>query len=109
LAYIEEPNGRSYKCFYLTGAKVWKLLTLGKSKVVKHFFLNFFLYRRRAFHDLRSVPKARSQKIPVQPGWYFPPQKIPLAENRFLQAGKGAENTKEKFREYFTIGPFSKM
>jgi hypothetical protein len=29
-------------------------------------------------------------------GWYLPPQKIPLAENMCLQAGKGAENTKEK-------------
>ncbi len=29
------------------------------------------------------------QKILVQPGWYLPPpQKIPLAENRFLRAGK---------------------
>jgi hypothetical protein len=27
---------------------------------------------------------------------------IPLAENRFLQAGKGAENTKEKSRQCFT-------
>jgi predicted adenine nucleotide alpha hydrolase (AANH) superfamily ATPase len=27
----------------------------------------------------------------------------PLAENRFLQAGKGAENTKEKSRRCFTI------
>jgi hypothetical protein len=36
------------------------------------------------------------QKIPVQPGWYIPPQKIPLAENRFLQASNGAENTKDK-------------
>jgi hypothetical protein len=35
------------------------------------------------------------QKIPVQSGWYFPPQKIPLIENTFLQASKGAENTKE--------------
>jgi hypothetical protein len=24
------------------------------------------------------------QKIPLQPGWYLPLQKIPLAENRFL-------------------------
>jgi hypothetical protein len=32
------------------------------------------------------------------PGWYLPPQKIRLAENRFLQAGKGAENTKEKIQ-----------
>jgi hypothetical protein len=41
------------------------------------------------------------KKIPEQPGWYLPPQKIPLAENRFLQAGKGAENTKEKSRQCF--------
>jgi len=39
------------------------------------------------------------QTIPVQPGWYLPPQKIPLAENRFLQAGKGAENPKENSRQ----------
>jgi hypothetical protein len=47
------------------------------------------------------VPSA-SQKIPIQPGWYLPLQKIPLAENRFVQAGKGAENTKEKSRQCFT-------
>jgi hypothetical protein len=41
------------------------------------------------------------QKIPVQPGWYLPQQKILLAENMFLQAGKGAENTKEKFWQSF--------
>jgi len=41
------------------------------------------------------------QKNPVQPGWYLPPRKIPLAENRFLQAGNGAENTKEKSRQCF--------
>jgi hypothetical protein len=34
------------------------------------------------------VPSA-GQKIPVQPGWYLPPQNIPLGENRFLQAGEG--------------------
>jgi hypothetical protein len=34
----------------------------------------------------------------VQLGWYLPPQKIPLAKNRFLQACKGAENTNEKSR-----------
>jgi hypothetical protein len=44
-----------------------------------------------------------SQKIPLQPGWYLPPRKIPLAENRFLQAGKGAENTKEKSRQCFML------
>jgi len=42
------------------------------------------------------------QKIPVQPGWYLPPQKIPLAENRYLQASEVAENTKEKSRQCFT-------
>jgi hypothetical protein len=46
------------------------------------------------------VPSA-GLKIPLQPGWYLPPQKIPLAEIRFLQAGKGAENTKEKSRQCF--------
>jgi hypothetical protein len=36
--------------------------------------------------------------------WVVPStQKIPLAENRFLQAGKGAENTKEKSRQCFTF------
>jgi hypothetical protein len=43
------------------------------------------------------------QKIPAQPGWYLPSQKIRLAENRFLQASKGAENTKEKSRQWFTF------
>jgi hypothetical protein len=47
------------------------------------------------------VPSA-CLKIPVQPGWCLPPQKVPLGENRFLQAGKGAENTKEKSRQCFT-------
>jgi hypothetical protein len=75
-----------------------------------------FMHRRRAwvqvlflskaelgfFHFLEIVtgwlvPSA-GHKILVQPGWSLPPQKIPLAENRFLQAGKGAENTKEKSR-----------
>jgi len=49
------------------------------------------------------VPSA-GQKIPLQPGWYLPPQKIPVVENRFLLAGKGAENTKEKFRHCFPLG-----
>jgi len=44
------------------------------------------------------------QNIRVEPGWYLPPQKIPLAGNRFLQAGKGVENTKEKWRQCFTLG-----
>jgi len=74
------------------------------------------LYRRRAcsvlssfsyvkqgwgfFHFLEIVTgwlvPSTGQKIPLQLGWYLPPQKLPLAENRFLQARKGAENTKEK-------------
>jgi hypothetical protein len=62
----------------------------------------------RPFRDLRSVPEdcrpreqvenhgraylvpSADQKIPVQPGWYLPPQKILLAENRFLQTRKGS-------------------
>jgi hypothetical protein len=56
----------------------------------------------RFFHFLEIVtgwvvPSA-GQKIPVQRGWYLPPQKIPLSENRFLQTSKGAENTKEKIQ-----------
>jgi len=43
------------------------------------------------------------QKNPAQPDWYLKSQKIPLAENRFLQASKGAENTKEKSRQCFTF------
>jgi hypothetical protein len=90
--------------------------------------LRGFMYR--PFRDLRSMPDAgtqvlflrkaqlgffhfleivtcwlllsASQKIPVQPGGYLPPHKIPHAENRFLWAGKGAENTKEKSRQWFT-------
>jgi hypothetical protein len=41
----------------------------------------------------------RWSEVPVHPpSWYLPLQKIPLAENRFLQAGKGAENTKKKIQ-----------
>jgi hypothetical protein len=43
------------------------------------------------------------QKIPVQPGWCLPQGKIPLDENRFLQAGKGPENTKKKSRQCFAF------
>jgi hypothetical protein len=46
------------------------------------------------------VPSA-GQKIPEQPGWYLLLQKVPLAENRFLQAANGAENTKETSRQCF--------
>jgi hypothetical protein len=54
------------------------------------------------FHFLEIVTgwlvSSAGEKIPVQPGWYLPLQKIPLAQNRFLHAGKEAENTKEKSR-----------
>ncbi len=63
-----------------------------------------FLHKRELgfFHLLEIVtgwlvPSA-GQKIPVQPGGYLPPHKIPLAENRFRQAYNGAENTKEKIQ-----------
>ncbi len=49
------------------------------------------------------------QNIPVEPGWYLPPQKIRLAGNRFLQGGKGVENTKEKSRVCFTLGQGAPM
>jgi hypothetical protein len=41
------------------------------------------------------VPSA-GENIPVEPDWCIPGWKIPLDENRFLQASKGPENTKEK-------------
>jgi hypothetical protein len=60
------------------------------------------LFQRKAklefFHFLEivtgSLVPSAGQKISVQPSWYLPPQKIPLAENRFLQASEGVENTK---------------
>jgi hypothetical protein len=42
----------------------------------------------RPFHDLRSLPEGS--------------RPVPLAENMFLQAGQGAEITKEKSRQCFT-------
>jgi hypothetical protein len=38
-------------------------------------------------------------RLPVEPGWHLPPQMVPLAEKRFLGAGRGAESTKEKSRQ----------
>jgi hypothetical protein len=43
------------------------------------------------------------QKIPVQPGRYLPPHKIPLAGNKFLQAGKRTENTKDKIQAELSV------
>jgi len=68
-----------------------------------------FLFLRKAelgfFLEILRGPLVPSagKKIPVQPGWYFPQQKIPLAENKFLRAGERAENTKEKSKLCFTI------
>jgi hypothetical protein len=42
-------------------------------------------------------------------GWLVPSTtEDPTAENKFLQPGKGAENTKEKSRQCFTLWEFSK-
>jgi hypothetical protein len=58
------------------------------------------------FHFLKIVTgwlvHSAGHKIPLQRGWYLPPQKIPLVENRFLQEGNEAENRKEKSRLCFT-------
>jgi len=79
------------------------------SKIREGPVLRSFSYLKQSwdfFHFLEIVtgwlvPSA-GQKIPVHPGRYLSPQKIWLAENRFLQAGKGAENTKEESRLCFT-------
>ncbi len=76
--------------------KLWKGLDSGP--FIGKVELGFFHFLEKVTGWL--APSA-GHKIPVQPGWYLP-LKIPLAENRFLQAGKGAENTKEKSRQCFT-------
>jgi hypothetical protein len=43
------------------------------------------------------------QKIPVQLGWYLPPQKVPLAENKFFQTQNGAENIKETVHAMLSV------
>jgi hypothetical protein len=72
------------------------------------------MYRRRACTQVLFLRKAELGFF--QAGWYvllvrrsqhslagpFLPQKVPLAANRFLQVGKGAENIKEKSRHCFT-------
>jgi len=52
------------------------------------------------------VPSSHSLLVPSTtedpPCWYLPPHKIPLAENRFLQAGNGAVKIqKEKSTQCF--------
>jgi hypothetical protein len=60
------------------------------------------VHKERAgiFHFLETVtgwlvPSA-GQKILVQPGWYLPRHKIPLAENRFLEGGRELNKYKGK-------------
>jgi hypothetical protein len=45
----------------------------------------------------------------MQPGWTLPLQKIRLAKNRFLQGGKGGQNTKEKSRQLLKTGFFREV
>jgi hypothetical protein len=82
---------------------------VNRSKITEGPVLRSFSYIKQSwdfFHFLKIVTgwlePSTGQKIPVQPGGYLPPQKVPLAENRFLQAYKRAENTKEKSRQCFT-------
>jgi hypothetical protein len=73
-------------------------LGIGKGPVLRSFSYRKQSWDFFTFLEIVTVwlvPSA-GQKIPVEPGWYLPRQKIPLAENRFLHAGNGAENTKEK-------------
>ncbi len=60
-----------------------------------HHWALYFFSRRKPL----CIGQWSDDPSTVQPGWYLPPQKIPLAENRFLQAGKGAENPKENSRQ----------
>jgi hypothetical protein len=55
----------------------------------------------RQVRELKIQRKNPGSALRGEKMWYIPPQKILLAENRFLQAGKGAENTKEKSRQCF--------
>jgi len=76
------------------------LRSVPKAGSPRHYSCSFQYRRAGIFYLLEIatgwlVPSA-CQKIPIQSSWYFPPQKILLAKNRFVQAGKGAENTKEK-------------
>jgi hypothetical protein len=56
---------------------------------------------RKGLHSLRSFTELEFLHfLETVTGWLVP-QKIQFAENRFLQAGKEAENTKEKSRQCF--------
>ncbi len=78
---------------------------LGMAVVWFEFFE--FLYRRRACTQVLFLRKAELgffHFLQTVTGWLVPSagKKIPLAEKRFLQAGKGAENIKEKSRQCYT-------
>ncbi len=75
-----------------------------RSKITEGPVLGSLSYVKQSwdFFTFRNSDRLAGRKFPVQRGWYLPPQKIPLAENRFLEAGNGAENTKEKSRQCFT-------
>jgi hypothetical protein len=60
----------------------------------------------RASTQVRFLRKAELRffhVLEIVTSWMVPSasQKIPLAKNRFLKAGKGAENTKEKSKQCF--------
>jgi hypothetical protein len=82
----------------------WRVTSMCRKCLCTHVH---FLHKAelRFFHFLEIVTgwlvPSTGKKIPVQPGWYLPRLKIRHAENRFLQVGKGAENTKEKSRQCF--------
>jgi hypothetical protein len=64
----------------------------------------FFLFR----HSERLTGTFRSSEDPSIARLVPSTAEDPTAENRFPQAGKGAENTKEKSRQCFTLWEFSK-
>jgi hypothetical protein len=67
--------------------------------------LNFFFLFRNSERLAGTFCSSEDPNI----AWLVPSTaEDPTAENRFLQAGKGAENTKEKSRQCFTLWEFSK-
>ncbi len=113
---MKHPKEEEQIPIQLGGHQIRKLLNWKKTCIKnRRRSCTEVLFLRKAelgfFHFLEVVtswlvPSAR-QKIQVQPGWYLKPEKIPLAENRFLQAGAGAENTKEISRQCFKCGEIS--
>jgi hypothetical protein len=78
-----------------------------RSKIVEGHVLRSFTFVKQSgdFSLFRNSDRmagtfrwSEDPSTEYSPGLYLPPQKIPLAETRFLQASKVAENTKEKSR-----------